>query len=274
MYRSHDSDRDSPHEVGYRPRGNMRPDAPRSPTRVALTRVSRAAPQWPRCAAPCCADAAGRGSAPRRAASPPAARASLRSCCQRLVGVRQLVGDDERRRAAAAAPRRPGRSLRANSPTLASTYCARRRMRGSCPSAQLERNVAAIDLDDDLAHLTPPVRAAGRAWRARRRRAQRSRPRPRATARSSASARPRRGVSARPRRRWRTPPRAAPRARSQTAPSASSQPAHLQARRRSAHPLVFLQRADIGRARRVREELRPLRPRHLADIEVAARIDA
>src|SRR5436305_1164588 len=40
----------------------------------------------------------------------------------------------------------------------------------------------------------------------------------------------------------------------------------------SMHLLVFLQGADVGRARRV-EELRPLRPRHLADIEVAARVD-
>src|SRR4029077_1070019 len=38
-------------------------------------------------------------------------------------------------------------------------------------------------------------------------------------------------------------------------------------------PLVFLQRADIGRTRRLREELRPLRPGHLADIKIAARID-
>src|SRR5207248_150841 len=39
----------------------------------------------------------------------------------------------------------------------------------------------------------------------------------------------------------------------------------------SMHLLVFLQGADVGGARRV-EELRPLRPRHLADIEVAARV--
>src|SRR5438067_6842263 len=38
------------------------------------------------------------------------------------------------------------------------------------------------------------------------------------------------------------------------------------------HLLVFLQRADMSRPRRV-EELRPLRPRHLADIEIAARIN-
>src|SRR5580700_4356866 len=37
--------------------------------------------------------------------------------------------------------------------------------------------------------------------------------------------------------------------------------------------LVFLQRADVGRPRHVREELRPLRPRYLADIEVAVRVD-
>src|SRR5580704_7574776 len=42
----------------------------------------------------------------------------------------------------------------------------------------------------------------------------------------------------------------------------------------SMHPLIFLQRADVSRPRRVRIELRPLRPRDFADIEVAARIDA
>src|SRR5947209_17448411 len=42
----------------------------------------------------------------------------------------------------------------------------------------------------------------------------------------------------------------------------------------SMHPLVFLQRADVSRPRRVGKELRPLRPRDLADIEVAARVDA
>src|SRR5262249_60890908 len=38
------------------------------------------------------------------------------------------------------------------------------------------------------------------------------------------------------------------------------------------HLLVFLKRPDMRWARHV-EKLRPLRPRHLADIEVAARID-
>src|SRR6267143_866965 len=45
---------------------------------------------------------------------------------------------------------------------------------GLLPVRAGERKVAAVDLDDDLAHLTPPVRAAGRAWRARRRSARRS----------------------------------------------------------------------------------------------------
>src|ERR1700730_11706055 len=40
------------------------------------------------------------------------------------------------------------------------------------------------------------------------------------------------------------------------------------------HALVFLQRADVRRPRRVRIELRPLRPGYLADIEVATRVDA
>src|SRR5690348_491024 len=40
------------------------------------------------------------------------------------------------------------------------------------------------------------------------------------------------------------------------------------------HPLILLQRADIGRPRRIRVKLRPLRPGYLADIKVATRVDA
>src|SRR5580692_10773419 len=42
----------------------------------------------------------------------------------------------------------------------------------------------------------------------------------------------------------------------------------------SMYALVFLQRADVSRPRRVGVELRPLRPRDFTDIEVAARVDA
>src|ERR1700730_11239605 len=42
----------------------------------------------------------------------------------------------------------------------------------------------------------------------------------------------------------------------------------------SMHPLIFLQRADVSRPRRVGVELRPLRPRDFAHVEIAARIDA
>src|SRR5277367_4394742 len=41
---------------------------------------------------------------------------------------------------------------------------------------------------------------------------------------------------------------------------------------RSADALVFLQRADVIGPRLVRIELRPLRPRHLANIKIAARV--
>ena len=87
---------------------------------------------------------------------------------QRLVRVRQFVGDDQRRqqdqpRFADLADRfRELADLRID--ILRETADAR-----FLPVGAGEREFAAVHLDDDLAHLSPPGRAAGRAGRAPRR---------------------------------------------------------------------------------------------------------
>src|SRR5947208_12177435 len=162
---------------------------------------------------------------------------------QGLVGVRQFVGDDERRE-----EDQPGLAdlaqilgelgdlgvdilRQAANPWLLSIDAA-------------EGKVTAIHLDVDLAQISPPVRAAAPAWRARRRSAPRFR-----RLRPLPARRPPGALSDR------LPPRAAPRPL-----SAGRSRRRVRSRRDLEHPLVFLQRADVGRARRFREKLRPLRP--------------
>ena len=86
---------------------------------------------------------------------------------QRLVRVRQLVGDDQRRQqdqprlADLADGFRELADLRVD--ILGETADAR-----FLPVGAGERELAAVHLDDDLAHLSPPGRAADRAGRAPR----------------------------------------------------------------------------------------------------------
>src|SRR5216683_721211 len=159
----------------------------------------------------------------------------------------------------------------ANSPILASTYCARRRMRGSCPSAQLRAKSRPLTLTttwpmsvlpfEQLRELgkrgvDPPGERRGYACR------------PlvfvgRALCRIRRRFEPRNG-------RFKPGNRVVEFAHAGSLGTAGPD---RQRARDLMHPLVFLQRADVVRTRRLREELRPLRPRHLADIEVAARVD-
>src|SRR4051812_29199609 len=146
----------------------------------------------------------------------------------------------------------------ANSPTLASTYCARLRSRGSCPSAQTMAKSRPLILTTSwvisLVRLEQLVEPAHRRVDAARQR------------RSDFG---NLAVTCCPRCRIRR----------RFQPSDSPlQPLDglgklVHARARLVHLLVLLQRADVGRARHVREKLRPLRPGHLADIKIAARVD-
>ena len=209
-------------------------------------------------------------------ASVSAARARLRSCCSAsLASDNSSAMTSAASSSSRASPTWP--TLLTNSPTRASTYCASRRMRGSCPSSQVILYGRPLTVTDDLAHLTPSPQAPGRPGRARRRPGRRSRRRRRAAA-GFRLGRGRRAVP--PRSPARTgaggfePRHGAFEAGERLVePAHPRQPPPCRARARSAHPLVFLQRADVVGARLVREELRPLRPRHLADIEVAAAVD-
>src|SRR5216684_1866535 len=157
MYRSHDSDRDSPHEVGIGPG-------------VTCGLTHRAAPPALYLG---CLDAlgdvadAGGGGFGRLASGITGARTAA-LLLHRLVGVGQFVGDDERRQedqpGLADLPQILGELADLGVDILREATDAR-----LLPVGAAEGKVAAVDLDDDLAHVSPPVRAAAPAWRARHR---------------------------------------------------------------------------------------------------------
>src|SRR6266851_491734 len=198
------------------------------------------------------------------------ARERLRSCCTiSLASDNSSAMTSAARRIRRASPICP--KFLANSPILVSTYCARRRMRGSCPSAQLRAKSRPLTLTttwpmsvlpfEQLRELgkrgvDPPGERRGYACR------------PlvfvgRALCRIRRRFEPRNG-------RFKPGNRVVEFAHAGSLGTAGPD---RQRARDLMHPLVFLQRADVVRTRRLREELRPLRPRHLADIEVAARVD-
>src|SRR5216683_4116379 len=228
----------------------------------------RVAARWMPDAASCAAASPGSLAAPPP--GPPAARVRLRSCCgASLASDNSSEMTSAARRISRASPICP--RFLANSPILVSTYCARRRMRGSCPSAQLRAKSRPLTLTttwpmsvlpfEQLRELgkrgvDPPGERRGYACR------------PlvfvgRALCRIRRRFEPRNG-------RFKPGNRAVEFAHAGSLGTAGPD---RQRARDLMHPLVFLQRADVVRTRRLREELRPLRPRHLADIEVAARVD-
>src|SRR5216683_3125536 len=188
-------------------------------------------------------------------ASPPGLpeRVRLRSCCTAsLASDNSSAMTSAARRISRASPICP--KFLANSPILASTYCARRRMRGSCPSVQLRAKSRPLTLTstwpisvlpfEQLRQLgergvDPPGKRCGYICR------------PfvfgRALCRVRCRLEPRYGCL-----------------------EPGKRVVEFAHRGSLTHPLVFLQRADVVRARRLRKELRPLRPGHLTDIEVAA----
>src|SRR5437764_7352002 len=87
---------------------------------------------------------------------------------QRLVGIGQFVGDDQRRQedqpGLADLPQILGELADLGVDILRQAADAR-----LLPVGAAEGKVTAVHLDDDLAHVSPPVRATASVWRARRR---------------------------------------------------------------------------------------------------------